>query len=232
MDSENKILTGQKDADLSIMNNMDDKTLFSFCMSSNDVYLQRLCNDENFWTNKFLKKYDEQILSFKNPKKTIKRFYLQLSYYDDKYLSKEIEVPPHLKQLLGKNRPTHMGGVPITEEMITNLKRMYVPTKFDDALREAARGGMADIDVVNYLIVRGATDLNPGMIEAAFQGNKKLVEFFIRKGANDMNSGLASAIKGNKEELIQFFRSRGGIDTSRFQSFLRNAGKEETGVFY
>ena len=226
------ILTGHRDADLAIMNTMDDKSLFRFCMvDPKNEYLKNLCNNESFWRNKFLKKFGEQILSFKNPAKTIKKFYLELSYYDDKYLAQEIQVPEHLKNL--HNLPPMIGGIAITPEMLENVRRTFIRSKFDDALKEAARGGMKNVDVINYLIFKGATNLNPGMIQAAEKGNKKLVEFFIRKGANDMNKGLTAALKSGNSDLIAFFKAKGGQDTSFMEGLIKRENNNSMGgAFY
>jgi len=46
-------ITGKKDIDLIILSNLDDKTLFNFCISNpKDEYLKKLCGDESFWRNR------------------------------------------------------------------------------------------------------------------------------------------------------------------------------------
>ena len=72
-------LTGQKDADLIILSNLDDRSLLSFCSTSQ--YGRTLCQNETFWRNRFLNKFGKH---FKSPNRTWKDFYLKVVYYFDK----------------------------------------------------------------------------------------------------------------------------------------------------
>ena len=75
-----KSLTGNKDADFLILNQLDDASLLSFCMTSK--YGRNLCQDETFWRNRFFKTFGRHK---KSPDKTWKNFYLKLVYLNDKY---------------------------------------------------------------------------------------------------------------------------------------------------
>ena len=79
-----QLLSGNKDVDLIILSELDDKSLFSFCQSfeSKNRYINKLCSNEIFWKNRFIKKYGP---AEKNPDRTWKRFYLKVSYYDDNF---------------------------------------------------------------------------------------------------------------------------------------------------
>ena len=52
------VLTGNKDADLLILDKLDDKDLVSFCLVNKDA--NRLCSIDSFWKNRLLKKYGYQ----------------------------------------------------------------------------------------------------------------------------------------------------------------------------
>ena len=54
MDSD-KTFTGIKDVDMIILSNLDDRDLLTKCTLNK--YVNKLCNDENFWRNRFLAKY-------------------------------------------------------------------------------------------------------------------------------------------------------------------------------
>ena len=77
-------LTGNKDADLLILSKLDDKDLFSFCASeSKNKNVHKLCNDETFWRNRFIQKYNPTS-DWSEKQKNWKRNYLKLTYYINK----------------------------------------------------------------------------------------------------------------------------------------------------
>ena len=83
-------LTGNKDVDLLIFENLDDRSLFQYCeIGKNSEYVQKLCNDESFWLRRLQK-------TFGNVEKTENRkwknLYLSLVYFTDKYENEKKEV--------------------------------------------------------------------------------------------------------------------------------------------
>ena len=75
------MISGHKDTDLIIMGKMDDTTLFSFCKVKNS-YVQKLCNDENFWRERVRTKYGNVK---KNEDRTWKNLYLNILYHTERY---------------------------------------------------------------------------------------------------------------------------------------------------
>ena len=76
------ILTGQKNADLLILDILDDKSLINFCLVNKDA--NRLCSIDSFWINRLVRKYGQESLQFKSPERTWKQFYLLiLKYWND-----------------------------------------------------------------------------------------------------------------------------------------------------
>ena len=75
------MISGHKDTDLIILSKMDDQTLFSFCKIENS-YVQKLCNNENFWRERVKEKFGNVK---KNEHRTWKNLYLNITYYTDKY---------------------------------------------------------------------------------------------------------------------------------------------------
>ena len=67
------MLSGQKDADFFILSKLNDRDLLSVCIT--DKYANRLCNNEDFWRNRFITKYGLDFIKY-NTTKTWKRFYL------------------------------------------------------------------------------------------------------------------------------------------------------------
>ena len=72
------MLSGQKDADFIILSKLNDRDLLSVCIT--DKYANRLCNNEDFWRNRFITKYGLDYIKY-NTVKTWKRFYLLIVKY-------------------------------------------------------------------------------------------------------------------------------------------------------
>ena len=72
------VLTGNKDADLLILDKLDDKSLVSFCLTNKDA--NRLCSIDSFWRNRLIRKYGN--VQFNS--RTWKQFYLSIfKYWND-----------------------------------------------------------------------------------------------------------------------------------------------------
>ena len=52
-------LSGQRDPDLIILDNLNDKDLLSVCITNR--YANHLCNNEDFWRIRFIKKWGKKI---------------------------------------------------------------------------------------------------------------------------------------------------------------------------
>lgn len=52
-------LTGIKDVDINILNNLEDKDLVSYCETHQ--YAKSICNDQSFWQRRTISKYGEQL---------------------------------------------------------------------------------------------------------------------------------------------------------------------------
>lgn len=55
----NKVLTGITNTDLLILEKLNDRDLFNFCISNK--YISKLCQNENFWKNRFKKVFDHSM---------------------------------------------------------------------------------------------------------------------------------------------------------------------------
>lgn len=76
-------LTRNKDVDLLIFENLDDRSLFQYCeIGKNDAYVQKLCNDEHFWLKRLQKTFGNVE---KHENRKWKNLYLSLVYFTDKY---------------------------------------------------------------------------------------------------------------------------------------------------
>ena len=73
-------------------------------------------------------------------------------------------------------------------------------------LGDAAREG--HVDLVEYLVSKGANDWDSGMESASRGGHLELVKYFVSKGANDWVWGMTSASTGGHLELVKYFESK------------------------
>jgi hypothetical protein len=72
------MFTGKKDTDLSILEKLDDRSLFNFCISvKSNKEGYKLCHNEDFWRKRTLDKFPE-LIQFKNShrKGTWRNFYV------------------------------------------------------------------------------------------------------------------------------------------------------------
>ena len=108
MEEQLKKLTGVRDVDIKILNNLGDKTLNYICKSE-EPYLQSLCDDENLWLNRIITKYGQQALVGYNPyafsdEQTESKHKIRDYYFSDKLksyvLCEEINKIKHSSQLV------------------------------------------------------------------------------------------------------------------------------------
>ena len=72
----NKTLTGDKNLDLMILSNLDDHDLINFCLTNK--YAKGLCENQNFWRNRFVDRFGEEYLEFRPEEQTWKNYYLSV----------------------------------------------------------------------------------------------------------------------------------------------------------
>ena len=75
------MVTYIKDLDHELMTKMDDKSLLNFCRINNR-YVQKLCNDENFWRKRTEKNFGAIT---KLPNRSWKELYLKIVHCNKKY---------------------------------------------------------------------------------------------------------------------------------------------------
>lgn len=72
----NKVLTGNKQADLLVLNKLDDRDLLVFCISNK--YISKLCEDENFWHTRFIERFGIEASKYKPKNRSWKNHYLRV----------------------------------------------------------------------------------------------------------------------------------------------------------
>ena len=71
------MLTGRKDTDILILEQMGDRDLFNYCLTNKTS--AALCRDETFWRNRFLKKFspEREALNLKPRNTSWKNYYMK-----------------------------------------------------------------------------------------------------------------------------------------------------------
>jgi len=211
------MLTGQRDANLEILKNLDDRDLLSFCQVNK--YTNNLCKDEYFWRNRFIKEHGrkiyEEAMKYKSSEKTWRKFYLSIVHYWNK----------------AEDNNFAMNGA--AKEGHKDLVEFFIEKGANDwnaGMNGAARGGHKDL--VEFFISKGADDWNYGMWGAAKGGHKDLVNFFILKGADNWDGGMSYAALGGHKELVNFFISKGANNWSEGMYFAAEGAHKDLVEFF
>lgn len=151
-----RTLTQIKDVDQKILSELDDKSLFEFCITHK--YGSALCKDDLFWKKRFISKYGH---SNKNNNRTWKNFYMTVIYYLDKYKTGALY-----------------------EVSKTGFKNIDVINFFliregdvNSGMLGAVVGGQKNL--VEYYIERGANDFINAYINSHLMNNQELMELFL-----------------------------------------------------
>ena len=172
-----------KDVDLKILSELDDNDLLSFCkLNVENKYVYKLCNDENFWRDRTLKKFGKVE---KNENRSWKQLYLKIVYYKDKFNRAEnILATLSTKGMKDLDLINYFLGIYLNE--IGKYRLVF------GFLYDAAK--YHHIDLVkyylniarNYLTSYDYTDiLGHVAAGAAESGNIDILRFIISKGFDD-----------------------------------------------
>ena len=197
-------LAGTKDANLLILDKMDDRTLLSYCQTNR--YAENLCNNEDFWRNRFVKVYGIGDAKLKDKNRTWKNYYLSVLYYTNKYTTKKA-----LEKVAEKN---HLD--------LFNLFSKGM--KEYDINRAIINSGNKDL--IYKLNKIDSHLLDVGLLISARKGNRELVDFYLKKGANPIFTTIG-ALQGNQLDLFQEFNKKQEISANNGLEYSAQAGNKE-----
>ena len=128
-----------------------------------------------------------------------------VQYLVQEGLSRSIDL--RLDRLL--NTATHSHHLEIVEYLLSVMLSQHpVNTNFlDDILYISAAGG--DLPIVQYILQKGAIDLDSGLRVAAEYNHFPMVQFFIERGVNDFHDALLSAASKGHLEMCQYLVQMG-----------------------
>jgi ankyrin repeat protein len=180
-------LTGRKDTDLIVLSNLDDKSLLSYCQTSS--YSRSLCKDENFWKNRFMKKWGNWKIS---SSRTWRNFYLSLLIY----FNKPADYYNSVNQALFN--ASHEGDKEAVDFLIFKGASDWNP-----GIKGAASGG--NIKLVEFFLNKDENiELDTPMFFAGNDGHYDIVRLLAQKGA-DVGAGLRLAVLENNSDLVRVY---------------------------
>ena len=156
-----------KDVNLIIMMELDDKSLFNFCQINK--YGKKLCLNEDFWRNRLWKYYGK---IYPTEGQKWKEFYLKLVYYIDKY--------KYEKDDDSFQRVCEAGHLELVKYLIST--GLVNPSGGDNyAIRVASANG--HLEVIKYLMSTGLVDPsskdNFAIGTASYNGNLEVVKYLM-----------------------------------------------------
>ncbi len=220
------MLTGLRDTELLVMNELNDRDLLNYCQT--DKY--KICQNEDFWRNRFIKVHGEKAAQFKNLNRSWKDYYLAVIYYTDKYTNERATIETakkeymdlflYFSQYVQEWIKTHAIIQSGNIKYLNLIKDQNILSRvlLNDGLQMAAKNG--NQEAIDFFIKRGA--IPDFKLYGILEGdNQKLIDEIINNDPGlNLNEALSSAIKGRNIKLIEYFIKRGAND---FEKALETA---------
>ena len=223
-------LSKYKDTDLLILDKLNDKDLLAICQVNK--YMKDLCNDDNFWRNRFESKFGKHVAEKKNDERW-KEYYFQLLKIRNKYNNSKFHIKwkiftenikkerldilkflndfSVIDQVIGGRYPLEFAinrkNIDIVKYLVENgasLNQMYIV---------AQAAGQGHLDIVKYLVEKGADiheDNEYALQLASARGHLDVVKYLVKKGANihtDNDLALREARKNNWTKVVEYLES-------------------------
>ena len=188
------MLTGDRNLDMKILNNLDDIDLVKACQTNRAA--DQICHDQTFWLNRILTKFPEvpiDVLQKYKGDRTWSEYYINdLRKYKD----------------LKADRPyTDLDAI----RMIRN-EANHPYLKLNDLLGEGAKKGRLDY-IILALSRGGDVNTRKGypLVASAINGDYEMVKYLVEHGA-DVN--IRDAIGGilgmvSNKDTIEYLKSKG-----------------------
>ncbi len=167
------MLTGNKDVDRKILNNLEDKDLVNVCQTNKKANI--LCDDQVFWMNRVFNRFGYvggDVLRKNKKDRTWSEYYIK----DLRKINKDNAYD----YLSSGSRNGRLDKVMISLNLGADIH-----VRDNSALRYASGGG--HLEVVKYLIENGANisaRYNEALILASGRGYLDIVKYLIENGAN------------------------------------------------
>ncbi len=220
------MLTGNKDVDRKLLNNLEDEDLVNFCLV--DKKANSLCNDQVFWMNRVFLKFGYvggNILRKYKKNRTWSEYYIkdlrkinstnaiskflsgsQLGRLDHVIISLNIGDNIHTDDDYALRYSSQNGHLDIVKYLVDLGANIHAQS--DAALRNSSRNGQ--IEVVKYLIGVGAnihTKDDEALRYASYNGHIEVVKYLVGHGAN---------IHGHNDLALRWASLNGHIEVVKY----------------
>ncbi len=200
------MLTGNKDVDRKILNELEDKDLVKACQVNKQA--DEICNDQVFWMNRVFNKFDNYVGGDVLRKYKGDRSWSEYYIHDLRKINKSNAN----KYLLGE--AAKLGDVKLVNHFIKQGANNW-----DSGMIGSARGGHKDL--VEYFIEKRTGAWVSSLMEASAEGHKNIVEYLINNDPyeeihdDDLNDAMVYAHVNGYKKLVRYLISKGAWATHR-----------------
>ncbi len=206
------MLTGNKDVDRKILNNLEDKDLVNVCQTNKKA--QSLCNDQVFWMNRVFQRFGYvggDILRKYKGSGTWSKYYI-----NDLRKINPSNAQKYLLDGAEKGRLDHVmialrNGAEVNKKYGLIKMRYHsemVKSRLGNSLNEASENG--HLDVVKYLISIGAKITKGALRLASRFGHLDVVKYLVSIGADIhvyKDDALKWAITNKHLDVVKYLKS-------------------------
>ena len=242
------MLTGIRDVDREIVNNLNDKDLLNMCIV-NRTYSERVCDDSYFRLRteaRFPETVPYKDYINENKTRTWKNHYLTIVKYIDllqrryKYIYRAEDKSPELSYLVRQIVPgfynkkyalikaSKKGNLPLVKYLVDTGD--YINIEYNRALKYASQKGK--LSVVKYLVEIGAdvtAEDNIALQSASENGHLIVVKYLVEHGADITarnNIALLYASFFGYLELVKYLVENGADITIQDNYAVRYASSK------
>ncbi len=180
------MLTGNKDVDRKILNELEDVDLVRVCQTNKKA--NTLCNDQVFWMNRVFDKFGYVGGDVLRTNKRTNQSWSDYYIHD----LRKINSNNAQKYLQDGSRDGRLDHVIISLNLGADIHG-----KNEYALIWASMNGQ--LDVVKYLVENGAGKINGALVEASSRGELDVVKYLVENGA-DIHASNDAALRWASEE--------------------------------
>ncbi len=210
------MLTGNKDVDRKILNNLEDKDLVNLCQTNKKA--NSLCNDQVFWMNRVFRRFGYvggDILRTNKGKRSWSDYYIQnLRKINPSNANRYLENGSQngrLDQVIISLK----NGADINYRIVYNTEDLNGHKEFNvyTAMSLAAQNGY--LEIVKYLVSKGAKladkfAKNRDILLAIENGYLEIVKYLVENfNFGELNGFLIVAAQNGYLEIVKYLVSKG-----------------------
>lgn len=203
------LLTGDKNLDMKILNELEDVDLIKMCQMNKAA--DAICTDQGFWLNRIMKKFPYLSLEMLNR-------YKQGRNWSEYYIEDLIQINPNNANDKLIENARRGGRLDLIIVSLNNNADIHYSDYSgpDAAVRNAV--GYGDLYIVKYLIENGADirgrDNEKLVTLASMKGNLEMVKYLAEHGGNLHNSG--NVLNGEEGAAVRWASQNGHLEIVKY----------------